>query len=49
MVFTSSTHNCTEEDDADTHRFVLVNRSLAFFADNGDKKVIHPQLIQATK
>ena len=47
IKFTHRAHNCKEEDNVDTHRFVLSNRTLANFLDKGEEKVISigPQFI----
>jgi len=49
IKYTTRKHTCKGEDDTDTHRFVIGNRSLAYFPDKGEEKVIGPQFIQPTE
>ena len=49
IKFTNRSHTCKEEDDDDTTRYLIGNRSLAYFPDKGEEKVIGPQYIQPTE
>ena len=45
MKFRNIRHICREEDNADITRYSIGNRSLAYFPDQGEEKVIGEQFI----
>ena len=49
IKFNTRTHACREEDDTDTKRYQIGNRSLAYFPDRGEDKVIGEQFISRTE
>ena len=49
IKFSRRTHTCREEDDADTTRYQIGNRTLAYFPDCGEDTIIGDQFIESTQ